>query len=101
MGSYNPDCLGNYNFERIAYYAKKRFVEGWDTVALLQQAETECEKEEIALVSLLDVEDDDIQNLKLNCSQCRMKDCRDQLRKLIQMELGRQQSADISQTVHK
>lgn len=92
MACYNPDCLGNYDFEHIAYYAKKRFVEGWNTVALLQQAETQCEKEEIVLVSLLDVEDDDIRDLQLSCrhaSQCRIIDCRDRLKDLIKAELAK------------
>ena len=92
MAYYNPDCLGNYDFERIAYYAKKRYLEGWNTVALLQQAESQCEKEEIALVSLLDVEDDDIRNLELSCrhaTRCRVMDCRDRLKKLIKEEILR------------
>ncbi len=90
MACYNPDCLGNYDFEHIAYFAKKRFIEGWNTVALLQQAETQCEKEEIVLVSLLDVEDDEIRNLQLSCRHagtCRIMDCRERLRKLIKAEL--------------
>ena len=55
MTCQNPRCLGNYDFDQIAYFAKKRFVEGFNTVALLEQAGSEREKEEIALVCLLDV----------------------------------------------
>jgi hypothetical protein len=91
MAYYRKDCLGNYDFEHIAYYAKKRFVEGWNTIALLEQAETQSEKEEIVLVSMLDVEDDDIRNLQLSCrhaSECRIMDCRDRLKKLIKAELS-------------
>jgi len=88
----NPDCLGQYDFDSIANFAKKRFVDGCDTVTLLEQAESEREKEEIALVSLLDVEDDQIRDLKLSCvhgGQCKVLDCRDRLKKLIQDELAR------------
>ena len=53
-----PGCLGDYDFDEIVGFARKRFLEGCDTVSLLQQAETQCEKEEIALVSLLSVDDD-------------------------------------------
>jgi len=91
MDCYSPDCLGNYNFEHIAFFAKKRFIEGCHTVALLQQASTQCEKEEIALVSLLDVEDDEIRDLQLSCRHagaCRMMDCRSRLKKLIEAELA-------------
>jgi hypothetical protein len=87
----NPDCLGHYDFDNIAYFAKKRFVEGCNTVALLEQAESEREKEEIALVSLLDVEDDQIRDLELSCKhdkQCKVLDCRDRLKKMIQDELA-------------
>ena len=87
----NPDCLGHYDFDNIVNYAKKRFVEGCTTVALMAQAGSEREKEEIALVSLLDVEDDQIRDLELTCQydkQCKVLDCRDRLRKLIQDELA-------------
>lgn len=82
----NRECLGKYNFENIAHFAKKRFIEGCDTIELLKQAKSESEKEEIALVCLLDVEDEQIVALELNCkhaSECRITDCRDRLRKLI------------------
>ena len=67
MTCHNPVCLGNYDFDRIAFFARKRFIEGCNTVTLLEQAVSEREKEEIALVCLLDVEDDKIQELYLSC----------------------------------
>jgi hypothetical protein len=90
MPCHNPECLGNYDFERIAFFARKRFVEGCSTLALLQQAGSECEKEEIALVSLLDVDDDKIRELELCCrygKQCKVIDCRDRLKRMIAQEL--------------
>ncbi|HHH44084.1 MAG TPA: hypothetical protein ENK49_08100 [Gammaproteobacteria bacterium] len=87
----HPDCLGHYDFDSIAHYAKQRFVEGRSTVSLLAEAGSEREKEEIALVSLLDVEDEQIRDLELHCrysSQCKVLDCRDRLRKLIEEELS-------------
>ena len=87
----NPGCLGNYDFEKIARFAKKRFIEGVDTVALLEQATSVREKEEIALVCLLDVEDDVVYELRLDCRHagtCKATDCRDRLRKLIQDDLA-------------
>jgi len=83
--------MGNYDFEHIAFYARKRFVEGIETVALLMQANSEREKEEIALVCLLDVEDEKILDIQLSCryaDQCHVLDCRDRLRKMIQEELA-------------
>jgi hypothetical protein len=88
----NPGCLGNYNFDKIAFFAKKRFVEGWDTIELMEAATSEREKEEIALVSFLDLEDDEIRDLQLCCrhaGHCEVMDCRDRLKKLIEAELGK------------
>jgi hypothetical protein len=87
----NPRCLGDYNFEEIAFFAKKRFVEGCNTVELMEAARSEREKEEIALVCLLDVEDDKIRDLRLYCrhaGECKVMDCRDRLKQLIEGELG-------------
>jgi hypothetical protein len=82
----NPRCLGNYDFESIARFARMRFIEGYDTVALLKQARSDREREEIALVCLLDVEDDIIRVLRLDCrhaGQCQATDCRERLREII------------------
>ena len=96
MTCQNPKCLGNYDFDQIAYFAKKRYVEGYNTVALLEQAESEREKEEIALVCLLDLEDDKIRDLQLCCTHshaCVVIDCRDKLKEIIQQELDQQKIA--------
>jgi len=91
--SRSPGCMGNYDFDKIAYFAKKRFVEGCNTIDLMGAAKSRREKEEIALVSLLDVEDEKIQDLQLCCryaSECRIMNCRSRLKKLIEQELGKQ-----------
>lgn len=91
----NPRCLGNYDFEHIAQYARKRFVEGHDTMALMQQATSQREKEEIALVCLLDVKEDVIRDLQLNCRHadpCEVTDCRDRLRGMIMRGLADKKS---------
>lgn len=87
----NPRCPGNYDFERIANFARKRFVEGHDTVAMLKEAKSMREREEIALVCLLDVEDDVFKDLQLKCrhaDKCRAIDCRDRLKELIERDLA-------------
>lgn len=90
MACHNPGCLGNYDFERISFFAKKRFVDGCNTIELLEQAGSEREKEEIALVSLLDVEDDVIRDLQLSCKhagQCKVTNCREKLKNMIEEAL--------------
>lgn len=96
MTCHNPGCLGNYDFEHIAFFARKRFIEGCNTVTLLEQASSEREKEEIALVCLLDVEDDKIQELYLSCrhsGHCKVMDCRDKLKKMLEEECLHRESA--------
>ena len=91
MACQNPRCMGNYNFKHIAFYARKRFVEGVSTIVLLCNAKTEREKEEIVLVSLLDVADDTIRDLQLSCNcagQCKTIDCRQRLEAMIAKELA-------------
>ncbi len=90
MDDEKPDCLGNYDFEHIAFYARKRFIEGCDTVALIAEAKTERAKEEIALVSMLDIKDDEIVDIELRCrhaDKCQIVECRERLRKLIKIKL--------------
>jgi hypothetical protein len=93
MVFHNPNCLGNYDFDRIADFARMRFVEGRNTLKLLERAESEREKEEIALVCLLDVEDYKVRDLQLCCwhsGPCKVTDCREKLKVMIEEELSNQ-----------
>lgn len=86
-----PDCLGKYDFDRITFYARKRFVEGHSTIELLQQANSTIEKEEIALVAMLDLDETLVKNLTLDCqhaSQCRVSDCQKRIRQLLDNALA-------------
>ena len=90
MANYSPGCFGNYDFDHIAKFAKKRFVDGSSTISLLEQARSETEREVIALVCMLDVEDKFVINVTLDCryaDDCKVTNCRDKLRKLIETEL--------------
>lgn len=91
-----PECLGNYDFDKIAYFARMKFIEGYSTIELLKLASSENEKEEIALVCLLDVDDDKILDLQLSCKyvgECKSIDCREKLKKMIEEELARTAAA--------
>ena len=81
--------MRQYDFDHIAFYARKRYVEGVSTIVLLCNAKSECEKTLIVLASLLDLDDDKIRELKPYCSptcQRLMFDLRDRLRLMIQQE---------------
>ncbi|MDH5393587.1 MAG: hypothetical protein OEY11_10405 [Gammaproteobacteria bacterium] len=90
MAYYNPGCLGNYDFDNIALYARKRFIEGYKTIDLLLQAKNNREKEEIALVATMDLDDATVENLNLSCQhaeQCQIRNCRSLIKKMIEQEL--------------
>lgn len=90
MANRSPGCFGNYDFDHIAHYAKRRFVDGCNTITLLSEAKSETEREEIALVCLLDVEDELVLDIQLGCryaDECKVTNCRDKLRTLIETEL--------------
>lgn len=91
MSCYVPDCMGNYDFKKIAHFAKMRFIDGWDTVKMMQAAQNDREKEEIALVSLLHVSNDDVKEIELTCvyaDRCKVTDCRQRLKNMIEHEIG-------------
>ena len=86
MAYYNPGCLGNYNFDNIALYAYKRFIEGYNTIDLLLQATSTREKEEIALVAMMDIDDTTVDNIQLSCphaEKCQVTNCRQLIKAMI------------------
>lgn len=90
MAGKNPDCFGHYNFEHIVQFARLRYIEGFSTVKLMENVRSEKEREEVALVCMLDIEDDIVINIQLNCRYsrvCKVKDCRARLRGLIEARL--------------
>ena len=57
----------------------------------MQEAGSLREKEEIALVSLLHIDNTEIQNIQLTCKHtvaCKITDCRDRLITLLEAEIG-------------
>lgn len=90
MANNEPGCLGRYNFKNIVRFAEMRYVEGVKTLDLLQQARSDTELEEVALVCMLDIKDELVLNIELNCRyarDCKVTNCRNRLRKLIEAEL--------------
>ena len=91
MAYYNHGCLGNYDFDHIAGYARQRFIDGVSTLDLMQQAQSTRDKEEIALVCLLDVDDEVVKDMKLSCrfaDACKMTNCRRMLKGMIDSEIA-------------
>jgi hypothetical protein len=91
MVCHNPGCLGNYDFDQIAFFARKRFIEGFQTITLLEPAQSQREREEIALVCMLDIADEQVRDLQLSCRHsgtCKVTTCRSRLKEMISAELA-------------
>ena len=91
MANRSPGCFGSYDFDHIKTFARKRFVDGDSTINLLNNARSETEREEIALVCMLDVEDEFVLDIELDChyaDDCKVTNCRDKLRMLIESEFN-------------
>lgn len=101
MNCFNAGCVRNVDFERIAFYARKRFIEGIDTLTLMAQARDEREKREIALAALLDLDDASIGELKLfNCGQafCKARSYRKQLQQMLASQDSETVNTNLLQT---
>ncbi len=87
MACYVSGCLGNYNFANLALFARKRFIEGCNTIDLMRNAGTHREKEEIALVAMLDLNNKTVIDLRLDCKHagtCKFTNCRNLLSKMVE-----------------
>jgi hypothetical protein len=86
MPCQNTGCIRQYRFEDIAFYARKRYVEGIATIELMRNAKSDHERSLVALASLLDLDDARIRELMPYCGrkcQARLFELRDQLRVMI------------------
>jgi hypothetical protein len=100
MAYYVPGCIGNYNFAIVALFARIRFIEGCNTIDLMRNASTHREKEEIALVVMLDLNDKTVTDLKLDCKHagtCEITICRNLLIKMINKGLDQKNNSLIFQ----
>jgi hypothetical protein len=100
MACHVPGCLGNYNFANLALFARKRFIEGCNTIDLMRNARTHREKEEIALVAMLDLNNKTVIDLRLDCKHagtCQFTNCRNRLKKMIEEGLVQKNNSLIFQ----
>lgn len=77
-------CFANYDYQGLVAFARKKFLDGKETVELLQHAHSEAEKEMIMLVSLLDIKDENIHRMLVGCDKtepCVDRSCREVLRR--------------------
>jgi len=88
--NHNAFCLGNYDFDKIALYARKRFIEGSNLLDLFKNTQSHRERQEIALVSKLSTENSTVDELQLACpytEQCKVTNCHMRIKELIENSL--------------
>jgi len=81
--------------------SRKRFIEGCNTIDLMINARTHREKEEIALVAMLDLDNKTVIDLRLDCKHagtCKFTNCRNLLKKMIAEGLVQKNSSLIFQS---
>ncbi len=92
----NPGCVRRYDYDSVAYYARKRYLEGIATIVLLREAQTDDERRMVVLASLLDVDDDTLRELMKACGRgcrCQMLEMRTRLRFMLHRERNRVEAA--------
>jgi len=90
MAFYKLGCIGRYDFDKITEFAHKRFVEGMPLSALLRGARSTREKEEVAIISNMEVTPMTIRNIQLTCkhaNHCSTKGCKSILHRLLDVHL--------------
>ena len=90
MKHINSFCIGNYDFEKVAYYARKRFIDGSNMIDLFKQANSHRERQEMSLVSILATNDTRVNKISLSCpykEQCKATDCLVRIKERIENKL--------------
>ena len=84
-------CFCEYDIDELIHVGHKRYVENIPTVELMKNALSEKEKDEICVISMLDVDDDKLEKLRgdrVVDQKCNVISCRRLLRKQIKRKLG-------------
>ncbi len=80
-------CFCKYGDNELAAIARKKFVDQRSTMDLMESAKSEREMDEVAVISLFDVEDVALSELmkeKLEDDRCSVVSCRKMLKRQIE-----------------
>jgi len=84
-------CFCNYDLDELIELGYKKYVKNIPTVELMKEATSEKEKDEICVISMLDVDDDKLEEVMsdmLEDEKCNVLSCRKLLRRQIRKKLG-------------
>lgn len=92
MDIYRPThCFCRYDVRDLMDLACQKFVHGKRTVDLMHEAHTEEERSRVAILSLLDLNDQQVLAIlgdKTEGPNCHILSCRDMLRNQLQMMMN-------------
>ncbi len=87
MMDYEPKlCFCRYRVDELAKLAKTKFIEQHSTVDMMEHAGSDTERAEVAIISLLDVDDATLREVmegKLEDGECNVVSCRRMLKRQI------------------
>lgn len=84
-------CFCEYDLDDLIDVGYKRYVKNIPTVELMEKAISEKEKDEICLISMLDIDEDNLAEVMGDLivdEKCHILSCRRLLRKQIGKKLG-------------
>ena len=85
---YEPKlCFCRYRVDELARLAKVKFIELHSTVDMMENAGNDTERAEVAIISLLDVDDATLREVmegKLEDGECNVVSCRRMLKRQIE-----------------
>ena len=85
---YKPKlCFCRYRVDELAALAKTKLIDHRSTMDMMENAESDIEKAEIAIISLFDVDDATLRELmegKLEDGDCNVVSCRRMLKRQIE-----------------
>ena len=94
MTFYKAGCAGNYDFERVSEFARKRFIAGISLDTLVYAGCSKQAQEEAALISELDKTHSHIRSIDITCphqAHCRVKNCQNIFLRLLSDFMARHQ----------
>ncbi len=92
-------CFGKYDIRELLPIVEKKFVDGLSTVELLKEAQNDEEKDKVAIVALLDLDDETVMNLlsdnKNGDANFHILSCRNRLKKTLRhMDMNKNNRTD-------
>ena len=84
-------CFCKYDIDELIHIGRKKYLEKIPTVELMKEATSRKEKDEVCVISMLDIDDEKLEEVmanKVTDKKCNVISCRQMLREQIKKKLG-------------